>query len=691
MKKTILIILLICLCLPLTSKEVKISYKDLNGAYRTFYEVMYNISTPDERRVYLQLKTSHDRDLFINIFWDQRDPTPGTDKNEMKEEYLKRFRYVNQHFHIGAGRPGWLTDRGRFYMILGKPANIEPFDNMKEVYPMVVWNYYGKRELGLPTHFTVAFARLHNHTEWKFYNPTSDGPHSLLIQGGQVDTTAYKAIYNIIHKNAPALSSSAFSMVPNELGINFSPPLRTNMIIKTIYNAPIRQVSRSYASNFLKVKGYVGMNVMFKIVEINHQVSLSYYKFFEFPFINISVNPKNISLGQDGDGKYFFNYKLNISLQKQGKTIFKYEKNFDFYFAPDKLDQVRNQGLLIHDSFPVIPGKYKLMVYAENTIGKESSYFEKDITVRDHPDAFSDPLLGYKISESSSNQLEFFSYNLNNKKLFLANRNIFRFKTSPYLNIGIGRLTRETWEEGVVHIKLSGLNERVKFVKEFNIALKGFSYRRNLNVMQKLSEDGLASDYYNLDIELLRKNKKLDRKLVSFTISPNKSLAYPIESFKKSPMSNPFYFYSFIGDQYQNTSRYDKAEDYYNKALRMNPKDCGSLISLLKTMIKQKKYADVLVRIDKQAVDAKYKFDYHYLKGLSYYRLKDYSKARVALLKANDIYDSDTSVLNLLGYCNFYLKDYTEAVKVFEASLKLNPEQSKIKKDLQSLKRNTKK
>jgi len=76
---------------------------------------------------------------FLN-FWKSKDPTPGTDKNELMIEYYRRVYFANRNF--SEGREGWKTDRGRIYIIYGPPDNVDrhPFElNTK---PYVVWHYY---------------------------------------------------------------------------------------------------------------------------------------------------------------------------------------------------------------------------------------------------------------------------------------------------------------------------------------------------------------------------------------------------------------------------------------------------------------------------------------------------------------------------------------------------------------------
>ena len=81
------------------------------------------IITREEEDAYNQLKTNEERENFINIFWQRRDPSPDTEENEYKDEYYERIAYANEHF--GSGKSGWLTDRGRIYVKWGKPTSVE--------------------------------------------------------------------------------------------------------------------------------------------------------------------------------------------------------------------------------------------------------------------------------------------------------------------------------------------------------------------------------------------------------------------------------------------------------------------------------------------------------------------------------------------------------------------------------------
>ena len=54
------------------------------------------IITEEERAKFLSLTTDDERERFAEQFWMRRDPTPGTEANEFKEEYYRRIAYANE-------------------------------------------------------------------------------------------------------------------------------------------------------------------------------------------------------------------------------------------------------------------------------------------------------------------------------------------------------------------------------------------------------------------------------------------------------------------------------------------------------------------------------------------------------------------------------------------------------------------
>jgi GWxTD domain-containing protein len=126
--------------------ELKKAYKDWLDKDVTY------IITDEERKAFKKLATDDERERFIEEFWRRRDPDPDTDENEFKEEYYERIAYANENF--ASGIPGWKTDRGRIWIMYGKPDGREthPMGGMYDrpshegggstsTYPFETWFY----------------------------------------------------------------------------------------------------------------------------------------------------------------------------------------------------------------------------------------------------------------------------------------------------------------------------------------------------------------------------------------------------------------------------------------------------------------------------------------------------------------------------------------------------------------------
>jgi GWxTD domain-containing protein len=110
------------------------------------------IITDDERKAFMQLSNNEERDQFIEAFWQRRNPNPDSEDNEFKDEHYRRIEYANEHFP--AGKPGWMTDRGRIYIVYGPADEVEshpsggtyerPMDEgggETSTYPFEQWRY----------------------------------------------------------------------------------------------------------------------------------------------------------------------------------------------------------------------------------------------------------------------------------------------------------------------------------------------------------------------------------------------------------------------------------------------------------------------------------------------------------------------------------------------------------------------
>jgi GWxTD domain-containing protein len=159
---------------------------ELKKAYKDWLEkdVTYVI-TDEERRAFKKLATDDERERFIEEFWRRRDPDPDTDENEFKEEYYERIAYANEHF--ASGIPGWKSDRGRIWIMYGKPDEREThpmggsYDRPSyegggstSTYPFEIWFYRYLAGVG-------------SGVEIEFVDPTGSGEYRIARNPNEKD------------------------------------------------------------------------------------------------------------------------------------------------------------------------------------------------------------------------------------------------------------------------------------------------------------------------------------------------------------------------------------------------------------------------------------------------------------------------------------------------------------------------
>lgn len=84
---------------------------------------LFRYIASDEELGALREADAVERRGLWDAFWADRDPVPATPVNEYRDELFDRIRVATVEF-AEPGTPGWRTDRGEVYIVLGPPARI---------------------------------------------------------------------------------------------------------------------------------------------------------------------------------------------------------------------------------------------------------------------------------------------------------------------------------------------------------------------------------------------------------------------------------------------------------------------------------------------------------------------------------------------------------------------------------------
>jgi tetratricopeptide (TPR) repeat protein len=343
------------------------------------------------------------------------------------------------------------------------------------------------------------------------------------------------------------------------------------------------------------------------------------------------------------------------------------------------LEKVRSSGVSIEDSFPVTEGRYELTALLKNSVGKEFTILEKAVEVKESsgsPEIIG-PFVGYRFREYERDL--HIPYKVLNEKLVLDPSKTFSASDDIAILFVVSNLDRTLWENGKMELVVQGLKENNPARKSFSILLQGYAFRNVISISHSVSAEELTPDYYKAEIKLLDGNQKvIDTQSVEFVISPNYSVGHPISFSKGFPLSNSFIYFYMLASQNRNLGNMDKAESYYQQAYEMNPDFQNGVREYTSFLIEIEKFNQAMDMVERFKEVENLRFQYHLLKGKALMGLEKYKDAIDSFLEGNKIYNSDTGLLNSLGFCYHQTGQNKKALDALRASLKLNPKQENV-------------
>jgi GWxTD domain-containing protein len=666
----------------------QVKEKDLPPKYQDWLKLVNYHITPKEKEVFLKLTTDRDRDIFIELFWKMRDPTPGTPENEFKEELIKRFEYVNKYFSRATTREGWQTDMGKIYMILGPPASIETFEGAIGIVPCQAWSYYGDQKKGLPPQFVLVFFKKGGVGEFKLYDPVSDGPYELLENKREFSPDDYEGLYERIANLAPTLADSSISIIPGEYSLlGYTPSPRNTIILQNILESGRKEINPTYATHFLDFKGLVSTEYMTNYVDSESEVEIIPDPVTGLIFVHFIIAPKSVSVDYyEPKNQYYCSFRLDVSLRQKDKVIFQYNRDWPVYFPEEAVDRIKANGLAFEDCFPAAEGRYQLVVLLQNSVGKEFCLLEKELEVKPLPEqpAIYGPYLGYRIEQFEENN--YLPFKLGTSKLVLDPKQTFSKSDRLNLMFTLVNLNQELHSSGLVRVMIRGLGQNNTGQKIQDIKLNQKIFSRQLSYEQIISLEGLSPDYYEVILSLIDgRGQVLDEKKGNFIITPQEIIGHPISKARALPLSRQYVFLYVLGSQYDKLNDDRKAAMFYQLAFSSNAEFREGVLDYSRFLLKVKQFDRLLEVVEKLKEEEKSQFEYHLLRGQAFMGKEDFKRAIEELQAANSIYNSDLTLLNSLGMCYYRLGEKPKAVAAFRASLKLNPDQPEIQKLLKEL------
>jgi GWxTD domain-containing protein len=356
----------------------------LGGVYKKWLdEDVRWIITDEEVSAFKKLSNNTERDAFIEEFWRRRDPTPDTEENEYKEEHYRRIAYANEHF--AAGIPGWKTDRGRIYIMYGKPDTIDshpmggPYQRPAEegggnteTYPFEVWRYRYLEGIG-------------QEIEIEFVDDCQCGAYEMTIDRSKKDALLNVPNAGLTDMEAMGMANKAdrFRGGLERLGTGpFNQDLSTKQFDRLDTFAKLNRAPlvKSELRGEL-VKSTIRTNVLPFDVRVDFVKLTS-----DTVLVPITLQVPLRSLvwaNKDGLQRAVINIYGQLTTLS-GKIVQTFEDSRVKEIPPDVLEKEINTTSLYWKALPMRPGLYRLDVVVKDVNGDKVGIFSRSYTVPDY-------------------------------------------------------------------------------------------------------------------------------------------------------------------------------------------------------------------------------------------------------------------------------------------------------------------
>jgi len=343
--------------------------KELATPYKKWLseDVSY-IITYAERKAFLQLQTNEEREQFIEQFWQRRNPDPDSVDNTVKEEHYRRIAYANEHFSSGV--QGWRTDRGRIYIMYGKPDSLEshtqgenydrPLDQgggETKTYAFEDWTYHYIEGIG-------------ENVELEFVDPSGTSEFHLTSDPSEKDALLYVPGAGLTLAEQQGLSDKSARFL-NSDGTHLAPSATGGR------SAALDEFNRLE----LSAKIWQPPTVKFKDLEavVSSRIVRDQLKFdYRFDFMRVAGDsvlvpitvqiPNNQMSFQSKDGVHTATLNLFARVSSlSGRTVQTFEDTIRRDFPDSLLQASLRSSSIYQKAVPLRPGLYRLDVVIKDT------------------------------------------------------------------------------------------------------------------------------------------------------------------------------------------------------------------------------------------------------------------------------------------------------------------------------------
>lgn len=655
------------------------------------------IITTAEKEVFLQLKSESSRESFTDEFWRQRDPNLETRDNEFRLEHYRRIAFADDKFGRTKGKDGWRTDRGKYYVILGKPGKMESF-TQEGIHPLEIWSY-DMRYSGLPPRFRLMFYQPQNGGDFLLYNPLSDHP-SILVSNDNLSVSSQSLPAEIESKiqglNYSPQDRQAWKLLSERLGtsvaetcLSFIPSANRSSrpelqaLLKNISSFPYSMVDPGYPAGFLSGQAQAEQAVNTSLHDVGSQslirVLLDPSGLF---YVHYGLSPEQLSLVLSR-GNHITNIKTSLLLSNQaGETALQEVRDTKLELTSDEIGHLCDARFQMYDAFPAIPGRYTLNLILENQAGKEFFSLEKSLTIPESGYPWmSVPVLTKNIIKNASAGNHRLPFSSGDFHFYPSLDQEFSSSDRMHAFLQLRGLESASSRNALLEIIITQNGQKSMEIR------KGLKEYNDLeSIVEEFDLSSLSAGKYQLEARLVEAGgEEILKQNQPFSIinNPQKIWIFPLDI----PLPEDPRMAFILGMQYLNRNDREMAYQYLAQANKNNRDSYEYGMAFARVLSTRNEWTTMIEVLEPFSRRGRKSFELAVFLGRAYQNNKQYENAATQFLRALSYRGYVTSVLNDLGECYILMGNTERALWAWEKSLEMRPGQSALKKKLENLKK----
>lgn len=669
---------------PATAATAQDRLERLPDEYRKWLEqeVVY-IITERERDAFLDLEILGEWEAFANAFWRRRDPDPLTPVNEFKEEHYRRIEFANRHLGRESSVPGWMTDRGKMYIILGEPASREAFNSVGGLYPTDLWFYLAGGESGLPPIYLLFFQE-GAAGPYRLYNHAIDEPTDLISVVQYLDPENERlSLYQNLQNISPELAHATFNIYADRGAYtnvfdSAYAGLDTPMVLAEIYTSPYRRLDTSYVDAARDARGLVEADYLFNYVP--NQATAHVMPGpggSSFVHYSIEIESQHVTLVHDKDAKVYY---TRLIVQGEVTTlderpVVQLTKDVYLNLTEAQTQAVGHRPFSYRDMFPLVPGDFNFRVVLKNEARSEYTIFETPLHVPERPQvpSLDVPVLLYGTEQGAGATWEYRTYQLGSLKLEPNAKRVYAIGETLEAHIPVSHAS----DRHQLSLRVVSQSDPTQTLVSSSAAMEDYAGEP---IVETLSLADMVGGRYRLVAELRDPaGAVVETQSADFDITPRAEVLRPWIARESIEGENQGIVQAALAEQYVMLGESAKAREAAELALDADPSLTAPRVHLGTMLLQDGEPEKAIEILEPAYVQDPENVDVLLTLGDAHYQAKNFPRVAELFEATLSRRRPDTAVLNALAVCYGEMGHRDKVLQYLERSLELDPDQEPIK------------